>query len=89
MDDMMLENSQEFFQSIDQCSRVRGVIWGHTHQQFESKRGHVKMMGSPSTCVQFKPGSTSYEKDVLSAGFRKLFLHANGKIESRVYYLNS
>lgn len=84
MDQMMLENADELFSIIDQSQLVRAMIWGHTHQQFEAQRGQIRMMGTPSTCTQFKPMTDAYEKDDLSPGYRKIYLYKDGEVESEV-----
>lgn len=89
MDAMGLDNPQEFFGIIDEYSSVRVVIWGHIHQEFRQRRGEVEMYGTPSTCVQFRPGADHYIKDNLPPGFRHLLLHSNGGMQTRIRRLQS
>ena len=84
MDSMSLENPQDFFNIVDQFKQVRGILWGHIHQEFDRDRNQVKLMSTPSTCVQFKPRSESYTKDTVSAGYRVLRLCPDGSIMSRI-----
>lgn len=84
MDAMGLENPQDLFAVLDAYPAVRGVIWGHVHQEFHLYRRGVELYGSPSTCVQFSPGADHYARDDLPPGFRDLVLRADGVIESRV-----
>lgn len=85
MDTMMLENPHNLFNRIEQDTRVKGIIWGHIHQQFESEKGHIKLMGTPSTCAQFEPGATAFSLDEMQPGYRWLRLSADGNIESGIH----
>jgi len=84
MDTMALDNGEEFFAVIDRHPKVRGVLWGHVHQEFESRRKDVHLLASPSTCFQFLPGSEEFAVDPATPGFRWLNLHSDGRIETGV-----
>ena len=87
MDAMTLENSQEFFSLLDRCSELRGIIWGHIHQVFESERKGVALYGSPSSCVQFKPKTDKYVRDDLGPAYSVLELYKDGRIEIKVQWV--
>jgi len=84
MDTMALDNPEAFFTIIDRHPQVRGILWGHIHQEFAARRNGVRLLGSPSTCVQFKPGSVKFALDHLTPGFRWLELHPDGRIDTGV-----
>lgn len=84
MDTMALDNPEDFFRVIDRHPQARGVIWGHVHQEFSSVRNGVLLLASPSTCVQFLPGSRDFALDTLTPGFRWLELHPDGRIDTGV-----
>lgn len=84
IDDMGLDNGDEFLAITDQAPQVRGVLWGHVHQQYDAWRGDVSLMASPSTCVQFAPHSHGFAVDVNQPGFRLLALTPDGTIHSQV-----
>ena len=84
LDSMRLNNPQDFFAVLDQYHHVKVVLWGHIHQEFNSKRNDVHLMASPSTCVQFASNSAEYQKDNRTAGFRYLKLYTSGKVETDV-----
>jgi len=52
-DKKSLENSDDFFNIIDQFINIKAVIWGHAHQGSEFKRNDVKLFSCPSTALQF------------------------------------
>lgn len=89
MDKMSLKNSRDLFAILDRYSSVKGLLWGHIHQEFDNNRNHVRLMASPSTCVQFTPGSDSYVKDNKLPGYRQLKLYDSGKIETEVIRVGS
>lgn len=84
MDSMMLVNADDFLSLVQQQHNVKAVIFGHIHQAFHEQHAAIEFMGSPSTCVQFKPGASQYERDDLTAGYRFLSLSANGEIRTNV-----
>lgn len=84
MDKIALENPADFFSVIDSHKQVRGIIFGHVHQQFVGARKAVKIMSAPSTCVQFEPGCAAFTVDSAMPGYRWLQLYGDGRIESGV-----
>lgn len=84
LDTIGVSNAGEFLSVIDRHAAVRGVLFGHIHQEFEHLRNGVKYMGTPSTCVQFKPRTDEFAVDPMPPGFRWLELHADGTLTSEV-----
>jgi len=84
IDTMAIENPDPLFQIIDRHPHVRGILWGHVHQTFEAWRGNVRLMASPSTCVQFTPNTDDFQVDEEPPGFRLLALFPDGTIRSEV-----
>lgn len=88
MDSMILNNADDFLNIVDKFTHVRGIIWGHIHQKFESKRGDVLLLGTPSTCKQFKPKAKVYAVDSKAPGYRNIELTDDGKIKTEVIYVD-
>jgi len=84
IDTMAVDNPEPFFEIIDRHDHVRGVLWGHVHQTYDDLHNKVRLMASPSTCVQFAPGVDSFQVDEEPPGFRMLALLPNGTIRSEV-----
>ena len=84
LDKQMVVDAPAFFDVLDRYPGVRGVLWGHVHQQIDRQRNGVSLMASPSTCVQFAPGSDGFKADDLAPGYRWLDLHGDGRIETAV-----
>ncbi len=87
MDAMALTNAMDFLNILDDFDHVRVVIWGHIHQEFELIRNNVILLGSPSTCLQFKPKSDVFAIDEKPPAYRKLVLQSNGIFNTEVLYL--
>ena len=87
MDAMALENSEALFQALERHDNVRGLLWGHVHQEFSMTRNGALLLGSPSTCVQFRPQSAQPGIDARPPAYRTLTLAADGAIRTRVHWL--
>jgi Icc protein len=84
LDEQIVADAEAFFEVLDRHDGVRGVLWGHIHQQVDIERNGVILMGSPSTCVQFAPKSERFKADDLSPGYRWLDLRTDGSIHTGV-----
>jgi len=87
LDQVGLENADEFFRVIDRHANVRAVLWGHVHQAFDRMRGGVRLMATPSTCAQFLPRSEEFAVDHKPPAYRPLELRRDGTIASEVVWL--
>lgn len=88
IDKIALNNPDELFSILDKHQNVRGLLWGHAHQPYDGERNGVKLMGSPSTCIQFKAQQDKFEIDLTPPGLRWLALLPDGSIKSGIEYLN-
>jgi Icc protein len=87
LDGVALRNGDEFLDLLDESSSVRGVLWGHVHQASDRQRHGVRLMSTPSTCLQFLPNSDSFAVDSRPPGYRWLNLMANGRIDTEVVWV--
>ncbi|UCJ17284.1 3',5'-cyclic-AMP phosphodiesterase [Pseudomonas sp. MM211] len=79
-----LRNPDALFAVLDRFPQARAVLWGHVHQTIDEMRGKVRLLASPSTCVQFTPGSEDFQVDSTAPGYRWLRLHDDGRLETAV-----
>ena len=77
-------NAAEFFTVIGRHDHVKGILFGHIHQDYDQLRGKVRLIASPSTCVQFVPRSVDFRVDHKAPGYRVLELLSDGGIQTRV-----
>ncbi len=87
MDAIGLQNAAELFAVLDRHPQVRAVLCGHIHQEFETRRAGVRILGSPSTCFQFRRRSDEFALDCATPGYRWLALRADGGIDTEVGYV--
>ncbi|MGH6718240.1 MAG: metallophosphoesterase family protein [Alphaproteobacteria bacterium] len=88
-DDCPLTDGVALFDTLDRHDQVRGVLWGHIHAAFDAQRRGVRLMGTPSSAVQFpvRPGSLAWIED--APGYRRLALHPDGRIETEVVWVRA
>ena len=84
IDEQMVLDHEQFFALLDRYTCVRGVLWGHVHQQIDRERNGVKLMATPSSCIQFAPESVDFKMDDKPPGYRWLELTPTGAIETGV-----
>lgn len=89
MDTMGVENGEELLEICDHHPNVRALVFGHIHQSFAARRNGYSLLGAPSTCVQFLPGSADFAMDELTPGYRELVLHSDGRLETSVTRIHS
>jgi len=84
MDHIDLKNRGSFWSVVDRYPQVRTVICGHIHQAFDAMHGNVRILGAPSTCVQFVPQQDHFCLDSCSPGYRWLDLMPDGTIRTGI-----
>ena len=57
---MACATPEALFTVLDRFPQVRAVLWGHVHQEIDRERNGVRLLASPSTCIQFAPGSEDF-----------------------------
>jgi Icc protein len=87
LDGVGLANADEFWRVIEAHSHVRAVAWGHVHQEYDDRRGSVRLFGTPSTGAQFLPKSDRYAVDSRPPGYRHFTLHTDGRIDTGVRWV--
>ncbi|MDA0110136.1 3',5'-cyclic-AMP phosphodiesterase [Vibrio sp. La 4.2.2] len=84
LDQHSLKDADEFWNVVEKHDNVRAVLCGHIHQELDEMRGGVRVLATPSTCVQFKPNSNEFALDVRSPGWRELELREDGCLRTEV-----
>lgn len=87
LDEVGLGNAGDFLDIVTTAGNVRLVVFGHVHQAFDEMHGTVRIIGSPSTCAQFKPHSDTFAIDERPPGYRRISLCADGCIETDLLWL--
>jgi len=86
MDEIMLASASELFEILDQHRQVRAIVWGHIHQEYSALRNNVMLLGTPSSCIQFKPAQDTLALDTTQPAYRRLHLYPDGKLTTEVIY---
>ena len=89
MDRMQISNADSLFAVLRHYPTVRGIVFGHIHQALDQTLEGIRILGSPSTCFQFKPGQADFALDALPPGHRWIELHDDGRIETRVHRMDA
>jgi Icc protein len=87
MDRMALADRAEFFDILATSECVRAVLFGHVHQEVDVTRNGIRLLGSPSTCVQFLPRTLTMGLDRLAPAYRWLDLAPDGRVDTGIVYL--
>lgn len=92
LDKDCIPGGRELLESCAAHERVRGLVFGHVHQAVDTRHERLAVLGTPSTCFQFEPGSRSFAIDRSDPGgrpgYRWLILHPDGTLESEVRRLS-
>ncbi len=89
LDTVGLAEPEAFWRVIDSHAHVRAVVWGHVHQVYDGRRGDVRLFATPSTGAQFLPKSDRYAVDSRPPAYRHFDLHADGRIDTAVHWIES
>ena len=89
LDQHCMDNGSDFIDRVSKLPQVKGLLWGHVHQSLDQTHptdaGSMRLMATPSTCIQFKPKSPYFALDAQQPGYRLLELKADGSILTNVY----
>jgi len=88
LDKIGLDNASELFSRIKDNPAVKGIVWGHVHQPWEGQLGHIQLLATPSTCIQFAPGQDEFGLDSQPPGWRMLTLGKTGDLHSQVHHIS-
>ncbi len=84
LDEQLVEDGAQFLDLVASFAGARAIVWGHIHQEIDSRHDHLALLATPSTCVQFGPGSSSFKADDQPPGYRWLDLLPDGSFETGV-----
>lgn len=86
LDEHILKNSSELEKIVKKFPSIKGLGWGHIHQQQDHVWHSCQAFSTPSTCFQFKPNCYDFQlSDDDAPGWREITLNEDGTIESNVF----
>ncbi len=83
-DPMMVTNAADVFARLRAHPLARVALWGHIHQEFDCRHYHLRLLGTPSTCFQFRLENGRHAIDPATPGYRWIKLYADGSIATGV-----
>jgi Icc protein len=89
LDAVGIENAEDFLGVLDAHAQVRAVSWGHVHQGFDARRRGVRLLATPSTCVQFLPQAHEFTVDTRPPAYRRLTLQPDGTLETELVWVDT
>lgn len=87
LDGVGLDDGAGFLDAIERIGNVRGCLFGHVHQAFDVTHNAVRIIGTPSTCRQFLPGSDEFAVDDRPPAYRRLQLNDDGSIDQELIWV--
>jgi len=85
LDKIGLKNAKKFWEVIAAYPQVNTVLFGHVHQEFTQIVKGVKCYSAPATCFQFERNNDHFALEKLPPGYRRIYLHEKGEIETSVH----
>lgn len=89
LDRVGLQNGREFLELILMTGKTRAAIFGHIHQDFDATFDDIRIIGTPSTCRQFKTSSVRFALDDNPPAYRRITLQANGTVNAELMWLHN
>ncbi len=77
LDEIGLQQPERLIEIISACEQVRVVSAGHVHHECEGRIGRAAFYTTPSTALQFRPGSDKPVYDTAAPGYRVFTLDDN------------
>lgn len=84
MDKIGVKNGDKLMEIARRHDSIKCILWGHVHQDSDRMIDGIRMLSTPSTCVQFTPKSVDFDVDKVAPGYRRLVLNPDGSIETEV-----
>ena len=87
LDSVGLRNGDEVLDRLRSLNRVRLATFGHIHQEYDAEHDGMRIIGTPSTCRQFEPGSEKFAVDDNPPAYRRITLGADGSVDTEVVWV--
>jgi len=88
LDTVGLKNGDEVLERLRMLGRIRTVAFGHVHQDYDDIYEGIRILATPSTCAQFKPGSDDFAVDDKPPAYRRLTLNVDGSVDTELLWID-
>lgn len=89
LDKLALQNSNKVLETIYRYKNLKLVLFGHIHQQYETKQHDIGFYATPSTCIQFMRHQDHFGLENLPQGYRRVLLYPDGRFDTSVMRLKN
>ena len=89
LDTVGMKNGELLLTKLQASGRVKVIVFGHVHQPYEAAHHGIQVIGTPSTCRQFEPGSDDFAVDERPPAYRRVTLRADGSFETELIWVES
>lgn len=83
------DNGEALFDLIRNEDHVKAILFGHVHQPVDRYENRVRVLATPSTCIQFEAGLEQFKVSDRPPAARILSLSASGDIHTELVELAS
>lgn len=87
LDTVKLANGDEVLHRLRALNKVQLLLFGHVHQPYDAMHNDIQIVGTPSTCRQFKQGSDDFAVDERPPAYRRLQLGNDGSSRSELIWV--
>ena len=87
LDEVGMKNREEFLAAVHDTGRVRLVLFGHVHQAVNDSDNGMPIIGTPSTCRQFKPKNDTFAVSDEPPAYRQVELLDDGTVHSDLIWV--
>lgn len=84
LDNLGLTNAKELWDIISRFPKLKTVLFGHVHQEFETIVNGIHCYSTPSTCFQFMRNQDHFGLEHLPPGYRWIELYDDGSMKTGV-----
>jgi Icc protein len=88
LDTVSMKNGEQLLEILQASGRVRLLVFGHVHQPYDAEHHGIRVIGTPSTCRQFKPGSDEFAVDDRPPAYRRFALNADGSFDTELMWVD-
>ena len=88
LDTVGLRNGADVLSHLQSLGRVRLAVFGHVHQPYDQEHHGIRIIGTPSTCRQFLPGSDDFAVDDRPPAYRRITLRNDGSSDTQLVWLD-
>lgn len=88
LDEIALINKDELIQILNDSFQTPLLLFGHVHQEIDIQLNKIRILGTPSTCYQFQPNSTTMKRaNTPPPSYRYVKLSIPNSVETIVYFV--